>query len=68
MIQNQNYNLNNDIDLYSKYTKNDDIINIDIDFSNNKKEITEEFEFDLSKYKNNKPVRKVIRGSIVNEQ
>lgn len=67
MIQNPNYNLNDDIDLYSKYTKNGDMINIDIDFSN-KKETTNGFELDLSKYKNNKPVRKIIRGSIVNEQ
>ena len=62
---NQNYNLNNETIGY-KENKNNVIDNIEINIPNYSTKM-EEVQVDLSKYRNNKPTREIVRGRLLDE-
>ena len=64
-MMNQNYNLNNETIGY-KENKNNVIDNIEINIPNYSTKM-EEVQVDLSKYRNNKPTREIVRGRLLDE-
>lgn len=65
MTMNLNYNLNSETKSFET-EKTNIVNNIKIDIPNYSMKI-EDIELDLSKYKNNKPTRKIIRGRLLDE-
>lgn len=64
-MMNQNYNLNNETIGYEG-NKNNVIDNIEINIPNYSTKM-EEVQVDLSKYRNNKPTREIVRGRLLDE-
>ena len=64
-MENKNYNVNNSTE-NANNIENNKIVNIDISSYTFNNIGSNSFEIDVSKYKNNKPIRKIIRGSIIN--
>ncbi len=64
MMSEPNYNLKNN-NTESSYLFNQNSINTEFNLPKVEKNFNE-VKVDLTKYKNNKPIRKTIRGSIIN--
>lgn len=65
-MNNPNYNLDSNITKNVVLKDGNKISDIKFDIPNYSIDI-EQINVDLSKYKNNKPTRKIIRGKLINE-